>query len=175
MSVFSDEPQGSDGDWISITEEALPIDLAQQWVILPNCGAVVTFLGVVRDHTEGRSGVISLDYEAYIEQAGKRMHEIAAKARESFPELGRIIMWHRIGHLEVTEPSVVVSVSSMHRSAAFNAARYCIDTIKSSVPIWKRETWSGGSDWSENSKELTEIGDHSTSAYSSTSLDPSHG
>lgn len=163
MNSLGEEPREGDNDWISITEETLPINVAQQWVILPRCGAVVTFLGTVRDHAEERSGVISLDYEAYIEQAVKRMRDIATKARGSFPEIGRIVIWHRIGHLEVTEPSVVVSVSSAHRSAAFDAARYCIDAIKSSVPIWKRETWAGGSDWSESSKELTEVSDPSSS------------
>ena len=73
---------------------------------------------------------------------------IVAAARERWPELGRAVVWHRIGHIELGEASVVVVVSTPHREEAFDACRYLIDTLKATAPIWKHETWEGGTDWS---------------------------
>lgn len=78
-----------------------------------------------------------------------RLAAIAADARQRWPQLVRLVLLHRTGELEVGEASVVVVASTPHRAAAFEAARHCIDTLKATVPIWKRETWSGGDDWSE--------------------------
>jgi molybdopterin synthase catalytic subunit len=107
----------------------------------------VTFSGTVRDHAEGRVGVHSLDYEAYEPQVIPRLAAIASETRQRWPELGRIAMLHRTGHLELGETSVVVVVSAPHRGEAFEAARFAIDTLKTSVPIWKKEHWPGGSEW----------------------------
>ena len=74
------------------------------------------------------------------------------------PAVGRVVMWHRVGPLEVTESSVVVAVSAPHRGEAFSAARFAIDMLKTSVPIWKRETWQGGSDWGLDAHDLTRKG-----------------
>jgi molybdopterin synthase catalytic subunit len=87
-------------------------------------------------------------YEAFVEQVIPRLHGVAAAARSRWPEVGRLVLWHRVGDLTVGEVSVVVAVSTPHRDEAFSAARYCIDTVKLAVPIWKRETWAEGSDWS---------------------------
>jgi molybdopterin synthase catalytic subunit len=76
------------------------------------------------------------------------MADVVLAARKRFGELGRVALLHRTGALTVGDVSVVVVVSAPHRSEAFDAARFCIDAIKRSVPIWKRETWAGGSDWS---------------------------
>ena len=105
------------------------------------------FLGVVRDHAEGRAGVRAMTYEAYEEPALRVMGEIADAARHRWPDLERIALLHRVGELALSEPSVAVAVSSPHRDAAFDAARFCIDTLKETVPIWKQEHWSEGSDW----------------------------
>jgi molybdopterin synthase catalytic subunit len=118
------------------------------WAGRPSCGASVLFSGTVRDHAEGRPGVSSLEYEAYEEEVVPRLAAIAAEARARWPVLGRVAMLHRTGSLGVGETSVVVVVSAPHRPEAFSAARYCIDTLKATVPIWKRETWESGSDWS---------------------------
>ncbi len=88
-----------------------------------------------------------MTYEAYEEQAERTLREVAAAARARWPEVERIALVHRIGHLALSEASVAVVVSSPHRDEAFEAARYCIDTLKESVPIWKQEHWEGGSDW----------------------------
>jgi molybdopterin synthase catalytic subunit len=135
-------------DWIGTSEEPLVVDRAFSWVVVPRCGGVVTFCGTVRDQSEGRPDVTGLEYEAFVEQVGPRLYEVAAGARSRWPEIGRLVLWHRVGPVAVGEVSVVVAASTPHRDEAFGAARYCIDTVKRAVPIWKREIWSGGSDWS---------------------------
>ncbi len=121
---------------------------ALEWAVLPHCGAAVLFSGVVRDHAEGRPDVSSLHYEAFEEEVTPRLVSIAAEARRRWPDLARLAILHRVGTLVVGEVSVVIVASAPHRSDAFEAARFAIDTVKTTVPIWKRETWAGGEDWS---------------------------
>jgi molybdopterin synthase catalytic subunit len=135
-------------DWIAISESQLPVDEAWKWVGIPECGGIVTFCGTVRDHSDGRVGVTSLEYEAYEEHVVPRLTDVAKAARRQWPDVGRLALLHRVGRLEVGEVAVVVAVSTPHRAEAFAAAQFCIDTLKHTVPIWKRETWEGGSDWS---------------------------
>lgn len=134
-------------DWIALTPEPLPIAEATAWVTTPACGAVVAFTGVVRDHSEGRAGVIGLTYEAYEAEALRRLGDVAAETRRRIPEVERLVLLHRVGDLELSETSVLVVASAAHRGPAFDAARFAIDTLKETVPIWKREHWSEGSDW----------------------------
>jgi molybdopterin synthase catalytic subunit len=141
------------GDWIAVGEGELPVDEAWRWVGVPDCGGIVTFCGTVRDHSDGRAGVTTLDYEAYEEHVVPRLTDVATTARARWPEIGRVALLHRVGRLEVGEVAVVVAVSTPHRAEAFAAAQFCIDTLKHTVPIWKRETWEGGSDWSVCSTE----------------------
>ena len=148
---------GPDGDtWIELTSDPLPADVSA-WTVLPSCGALVTFCGTVRDHAEGRDGVEQLTYEAYEEVAVERMGAIADEARQRWPELGRIALLHRTGALELRDVAVVVAVSAPHRGEAFDAARWCIDTIKSTVPIWKRERWAGGEAWGADAQPLQAV------------------
>ena len=142
------------GDWVGVGTAPLPVEAAWRWAILPGCGGIVTFCGTVRDHSEGRPGVTSLEYEAYVEQVAPRLTRVAAAARERWGEIGRLVLLHRVGRLEVGEVSVVVVASTPHRAEAFAAAQFCIDTLKHTVPIWKRETWSGGTDWTLCSHEI---------------------
>ena len=135
------------GDWIGVSATPLPVDAAWRWAVLPGCGGIVTFCGTVRDHSEGRPGVTLLEYEAYVEQVAPRLSRVADEARQQWREIGRLALLHRIGKLEVGEVSVVVAASTPHRAEAFAAAQFCIDAVKHAVPIWKRETWSGGTDW----------------------------
>jgi molybdopterin synthase catalytic subunit len=141
-------------DWVTLSAEPLPLGHLATWPIIPGCGAVVVFAGTVRDHADGRPGVISLDYEAYTEAALRTMTAIAGELRTRWPETGRVAMLHRTGLLEPTAVSVVVSVSAPHRPEAFDAARFGIDTIKARAPIWKRETWEGGSAWGLDAHRL---------------------
>ena len=142
-------PPNAASDWIALTSEPLPVDAATTWAATPASGAVVTFSGIVRDHSEGRPGVTGLTYEAYEDVANRRLADVAAETRRRWPVVERLVLLHRTGDLGLSEPSVVVVASSPHRAEAFEAARFAIDTLKETVPIWKREHWTGGSDWAE--------------------------
>ncbi|WP_029630595.1 molybdenum cofactor biosynthesis protein MoaE [Zavarzinella formosa] len=109
----------------------------------PHCGAVVTFLGTVRDITD-EAVTVALDYEAHGPMAEDKMRQIEAETRERWP-VGEFHMVHRLGHLEVGEISVGVAVSCPHRAQAFEACRHAIDRLKELVPIWKQEHWRDGS------------------------------
>lgn len=149
-------PTDSD-TWVALTVDELPVAAMYDWCVLPNCGAVVLFSGTVRDHAEHRTEVTELEYEAYEEQVEPRLAAIAEEMRVRWPDLGRIALVHRIGALGLGESSVVVAVSSPHRPAAFEAARYGIDTLKATTPIWKREVWEGGEDWGLASQDVTDV------------------
>jgi molybdopterin synthase catalytic subunit len=103
-------------------------------------------------------GVTKLVYEAYAEQVEPRLTAIVEEARRRWP-VGRMALLHRVGELELGESSVIVVVSSAHRGEAFEAARFGIDTLKATVPIWKRETWDGGEDWALCAHEVVEVGE----------------
>ena len=143
-------PAGEANDWCVITRLPLSLGPLADWTVMANCGAVVAFSGTVRDHAEGRSGVSLLEYEAYEEQVIPKLQAIATEARRRWPTLGRMVLVHRTGSMSVGESSVVVAVSSPHRPEAFEAARFGIDTLKSTVPIWKKEHWGTEADWGLN-------------------------
>ena len=141
-------PGPAGGEWIALTGDRLSIEDATAWATTPGTGAVVAFAGTVRDHAEGRAGVVGLSYEAYEEVAVARLDEVAAETRRRWPVVERLALLHRVGDLDLGEGSVVVVASAPHRAEAFEAARFAIDTLKETVPIWKREHWAEGSDWS---------------------------
>lgn len=128
---------------IELTREPIDYYTLTEKVRLDSCGAVLTFLGTVRDLTGGRE-TVALDYEAYPEMAEKKMAEIEQDAREKW-NIGEIAMIHRFGHLEVGDISVAIAVSCPHRAETFDACRYLIDRLKELVPIWKKENWADGS------------------------------
>lgn len=113
-------------------------------------GATVLFLGTVRDHSPGKDGVTHLEYEVYAEHVEARIGEIVEEASKKWPILSAAVE-HRSGTVRVGETSVAVAISSAHRSDAFEAARYTIDELKERAPIWKKEFWPGGSEWSPGS------------------------
>lgn len=141
-------------DWVALTSAPLPLERLATWPIVPSCGAVVVFAGTVRDHADGRAGVSSLEYEAYTDAAAEMLRGIASEMRARWPGLGRVALLHRTGVLALTDVSVVVSVSAPHRPEAFDAARFGIDTIKAEVPIWKHESWEGGTAWGLDARPL---------------------
>jgi len=153
------EPPVSGDTWLGLSSSPLPVQEASQWVVDPSCGAVVVFTGTARDHSSGRDGVTRLEYEAYESQVVPRLSEIVDRARERWPDLARIVLLHRIGEVPLTEAAVVVAVSSPHRGEAFEAARFGIDTLKATVPIWKREDWSEGSSWGLEAQHIVDVGD----------------
>lgn len=154
------QPPRDTDRWIALTSEPLDIGSLYEWAVTPGCGAVVVFSGTVRDHAlEGdqrRDGVTHLDYEAYDEQVVPRFREIEGEVRRRWPHTGRVAIVHRIGRIELTESSVVVAVSSPHRPEAFEAARFAIDALKESAPIWKHETWQTGSGWGTGAHEIVD-------------------
>ncbi|HEY1380205.1 MAG TPA: molybdenum cofactor biosynthesis protein MoaE [Gemmataceae bacterium] len=128
---------------IRLTREPIDHQALTEQVRAPHCGAVVTFLGTVRDLT-GDKVTVALDYEAYPGMAEKKLAEIEADVRDRWP-VGEIAMVHRLGHMDVGEVSVAVAVSCPHRADAFAACRHAIDRLKELVPIWKKEHWADGS------------------------------
>lgn len=154
MSVIPDPTQD---DFVACIDDPISIDPVLSWAVLPRCGAVVNFLGTVRDHAEGRSDVVAVDYEAYREQVEPKLAAVAASARLRWPDLGRLALVHRIGRLHVGEASVLVVASSGHRQQAFEVAQFAIDTVKATVPIWKHEHWAGGTDWGTGARPIVDI------------------
>ncbi|MGH9573495.1 MAG: molybdopterin converting factor subunit 1 [Candidatus Acidiferrales bacterium] len=113
----------------------------------PEDGALVVFDGFVRDNFKGQQ-TLYLEYEAYEAMAWAKIREIGGQIRQKFP-IRRLVIVHRLGRLEVGETSVLIAVVSAHRAAAFDACRYAIDTLKRTVPIWKKEFFVGGAVWAE--------------------------
>lgn len=146
-------------DWVGISDEALPVEPALDWAHRPDCGAVVLFSGVARDHSGDRSEVDRLEYEAYESQVTPRLGALAAEARRRWPAVGRLVMLHRVGELVVGDSAVVVVASSPHRPEAFAAARFCIDALKATIPIWKRERWNQGESWGLEAQHIVEVED----------------
>jgi len=111
-------------------------------------GAIALFLGTVRDHSEDRTGVTHLVYEAYTEHVESKIREIMQEAADKWP-IQSAAVEHRIGRVDLGGTSVAVAVSTAHRGDAFEAARYLIDELKARAPIWKQENWPGGEEWIE--------------------------
>jgi molybdopterin synthase catalytic subunit len=129
---------------IEITEKPVDHAALTEQVRSNRAGAVVTFLGTVREMTGDRR-TASLDYEAYTGMALAKLADLEAEARRRWPVIEAAIV-HRVGHLGLGEVSVAVAVSCPHRDQAFEACRWIIDTLKDVVPIWKRELWADGTD-----------------------------
>jgi molybdopterin synthase catalytic subunit len=127
---------------VELTHEPIDFHAVTEQVRRRDCGAVVTFLGTVRELTAGQV-TVALDYEAYPAMAEKKMAEIEDETRSRWP-VGEMLLVHRLGHLEVGEVSVAVAVSCPHRGEAFEACRHAIERLKEIVPIWKKENWADG-------------------------------
>jgi molybdopterin synthase catalytic subunit len=135
-----------------LTREPIDYHALTESVRHPHCGAVVLFLGTVRDLT-GDHVTAFLEYEAYAEMAEKKLAQIAERIRQKWP-VGGVAIVHRLGRLEVCDVSVAIAVSTPHRAEAFEACEYAIDTLKEIVPIWKRENAPDGSgEWVHQSQK----------------------
>lgn len=130
---------------ILVTENPLEVEKAYAHAQAGNTGAVNIFVGTVRNKTDTRN-VVNLEYEAYEGMAIKEMRKIAEEAASKWP-VEKIIIHHRVGKLSVSEATVVIAVSTPHRHDSFEACRYIIDTLKKSVPIWKKEIFEDGEEW----------------------------
>ncbi|XP_060617459.2 molybdopterin synthase catalytic subunit-like [Anolis sagrei] len=145
MNENEDEPK----DIIKLNCEKLSADEISALVISPCCGAVSLFIGTTRNNFEGRK-VIQLDYEAYAPMAEAELKKICADIRLKWPSVKHIAIHHRLGSVPISEASVMVAISSPHRTESLEAVQYCINTLKATVPIWKKEVYEDDSSWKGN-------------------------
>lgn len=154
--VSGGAPESSDdAGEVRIVREPIPTQAVLAALKRPEDGAAVVFEGVVRDNTRGRR-TLYLDYEAYEAMALKQMEGLAIEARERFA-VRAISIVHRLGRLEIGETSVLIVVASAHRGTAFEACRWIIDTLKKTVPIWKKEYFEDGAVWADGEAFPEEI------------------
>jgi molybdopterin synthase catalytic subunit len=130
---------------IALLSEPLSIDTCYQFVTSPDCGGINIFVGTVRNKTSGKP-VNRLDFEAYEPMTVSEMRKIASDLGLKFGA-NKVSMHHRVGNLEIGEIAVIIAVSAPHRKAAFEACQYAIDTLKQTVPIWKKEIFEDGEVW----------------------------
>ena len=142
-----DSERGGGRRYSSIVREKINTQAVLAKLKQPSDGAAVIFEGVVRDNTRGRR-TLYLGYEAYEEMALKQMDALAGQALQQF-EIRDAAIVHRLGRLEIGETSVLIVVASSHRAAAFDACRWLIDTLKRTVPIWKKEYFEDGAVWAD--------------------------
>jgi molybdopterin converting factor subunit 1 len=141
---------------VAIVREKIDSAAELEKIKRPEDGATVVFEGVVRNHSRGRR-TLFLDYEAYEEMARKQMESLAEQALAQF-QIRDVAMVHRLGRLEIGETSVLIIVASAHRAAAFEANRWLIDTLKRTVPIWKKEHFEDGAVWADGEPFPERIG-----------------
>ena len=133
-------------DWfIHLTSDPLDESACRKWVTDDSTGGIVVFVGAVRNATSGKS-VVALEFEAYEPMAIQEMERIAQRAFQNWP-VHKVAIHHRTGRLQIGEVPVVIAVSAAHRKAAFEACAFCIDTLKETVPIWKKEIFEDGEVW----------------------------
>lgn len=135
---------------VSVGDDPIDVDALVAEVGRPDAGATVLFLGTVRDHSEGKTGVTHLSYEVFAEMVEPKIAEIVEEAATKWPVLS-VAVEHRSGDVGLGQPSVAVAISCAHRADAFEAARFVIDELKERAPIWKKEHWPGGAEWSKGS------------------------
>ena len=144
---FMTENRNHVHDRIELTRSAIDGASLNEQVRAAEDGAIVTFDGCVRNHSHGRR-TLYLEYEAYEPMALEKMREIGGQLHEKFA-IDRIAMVHRLGRLEIGETSVFIAVSAAHRASAFEACCWAIDTLKRTVPIWKKEFFEDGAVWAD--------------------------
>jgi molybdopterin synthase catalytic subunit len=137
-------PPVSGGDF-RLSETALDLEAAVEEVRRDEAGAIATFIGTTRNRSRGRD-VHHLEYEAYPEMAERMMADLATSLKDKH-ELCEVAVHHRVGRVEIGEPSVVIAVSAPHRRAALAACAEAIDTLKETIPLWKKEVYEGGEEW----------------------------
>lgn len=144
-------------EWIEICDGEISAGELTAWATRSDCGAVVTFCGTVRNTSDDRTDVEALEYETNVAYAESRILDIVKVARGRWPSIGAVAVHHRVGRVELSGSAVVVVVSAPHRGDAFAAAQFCIDTLKESVPIYKRDVWPGGTAWSRDAHSIVDV------------------
>lgn len=130
---------------VQILNTRLDVKACQEWVTAPGAGGINLFVGTVRNQTKGKR-VVKLDFEAYIPMALSEMRKIAERAKAQW-NAEKVLIHHRIGSLSIEEIAVIIAVATPHRKASFEASAYAIDTLKETVPIWKKEFFEDGEIW----------------------------
>lgn len=131
--------------WVKITSEKLDLNTCYQFVTDASCGGIAAFVGTVRNSTQNKE-VTQLDFSTYKPMAIKELKKITSKALETF-DIKKIVIHHAEGMLQIGDIPVIITVSAAHRNAAFDACQFAIDTLKKTVPIWKKEHFSDGEVW----------------------------
>lgn len=144
-------------DWVRVSPEPICSNDLVTWATRPGSGATVSFCGNVRDTSGGRDDIVALEYETDVSMAERRIVQIITQVRQRWPMLEAVAIQHRMGRIELGETAVIVVISSAHRSHAFEAAQFSIDTVKACVPMWKRELWPGGSAWSREVQTILSV------------------
>jgi len=139
---------------ITIVSHPIDVKAVIQSVAVPEAGAIGIFIGTTRDHSDGKR-VLRMEYDAYVPMAEKMMAQIENEIRSRW-DIHKASMVHMVGKLEIGVPSVVIAVSSSHRTEAFEASRYAIERLKSIVPIWKKEFFEDGEVWVEGEHKEAE-------------------
>ncbi|XP_053304042.1 molybdopterin synthase catalytic subunit-like [Spea bombifrons] len=146
MSEGEEEPR----DFVKITPDKLSTDEISQLVVSPDCGAVSIFIGTTRNNFDGKK-VVRLEYEAYTPMAETEIRKILSDIRQKWPSVKHIAVHHRLGLVPIADASVVIAISSPHRNDSLEAVTYCINTLKATVPIWKKEVYEEEDySWKEN-------------------------
>lgn len=161
VAIFPPVSGGAEGGNVRkrfvITDQPLSLDDVAARVNRPDCGAITTFAGTVRGETattEGKRDTDFLQYEAYPEMAERMLAQIGDEIMQQWPKVQAVSILHRIGRIEIGEPSVVIAVATPHRGdGCFEACRYAIERLKAIVPIWKQENWSDGQVWVEGPRQ----------------------
>lgn len=153
-----DDARTQESDCVRLQHDAIDATVLLAQVKDGEAGAVVVFDGIVRNHTRGRR-TLFLDYEAYEAMALAQMQTLVREARQRF-DIRRIALVHRLGRLQIGETSVLIAVASAHRAQAFEACRWIIDTLKKTVPIWKKEWFEDGAVWAAGEPFPAEISFH---------------
>jgi molybdopterin synthase catalytic subunit len=146
LCFFPPVSGGGDEDVYRVVGEPLSPDRVAAMTDHPGAGGIVIFSGIVRNETGGRA-VKFLEYEAHAPMAEAKMREIGETIRRRWGGVKRVAMLHRVGRLEIGEASVLIAVSAAHRQDAFEACRFAIDTLKQTVPVWKKEHFEDGEVW----------------------------
>jgi len=131
-------------DWIEILDCPLSVLDAARFVVDESAGGIDLFLGTTRGEIDAQGRrLLALDYEAYLEMAQAQLKDISLRARQRWP-IVKLALLHRVGRVEIAEPSVLIAVSTPHRAESFEACRFIIDALKAEAAIWKKEVWEGG-------------------------------
>jgi len=141
---FGVDRQDHSNDYFAITFAPLSIGEVYSLADNPSNGAVVVMSGMVRNNTDGKA-VVALEYQAYEPMAIRVFQQISVEIRQTWTDVTHVVIHHRVGKLQIGEISVLVAVGCPHRTEAFGACKYAIDTLKHNAPIWKKEHWEDGS------------------------------